>query len=142
MTEDPKPATPPPAPVTPAVTATHAPVAALPMATLPKKQGKFPEAPEVWDALKAVEDPEIHQNIVGLGLIYEVNLDEAEKKVGIKMTLTTPYCPYGPQLMQETKMVVMALPEVKDVTLDIVWEPVWDPKTMASDEVKDALGLW
>ncbi len=116
--------------------------AALPRAPLPKKEGKFPPAEEVWDALKAVEDPEIHQNIVGLGLVYEVNLDEPAKKIGIKMTLTTPYCPYGPQLMQETKMVLMALPEVKDVTLDIVWEPAWDPKVMASDEVKDALGLW
>jgi metal-sulfur cluster biosynthetic enzyme len=58
------------------------------------------------------------------------------------MTLTTPYCPYGPQLIQETKMCVLALPGVKDAEIDIVWEPVWDPKTMASDEVKDALGLW
>ena len=104
--------------------------------------GPMPLPENVYEALKAVEDPEIHQNIVGLGLIYGVDINEADRKVGIKMTLTTPYCPYGPQLIQETKMCVLALPGVKDAEIDIVWEPVWDPKTMASDEVKDALGLW
>lgn len=96
----------------------------------------------VYHVLQSVEDPEIHQNIVGLGLIYGVELNEALDKVGVKMTLTTPYCPYGPQLIQETKMCLLALPGIKEATVDIVWEPTWDPKTMASDEVKDALGLW
>src|ERR1043166_1974337 len=63
----------------------------------------------VYHVLQSVEDPEIHQNIVGLGLIYGVELNEAVDKVAIKMTLTTPYCPYGPQLIQETKMCLLAL---------------------------------
>jgi metal-sulfur cluster biosynthetic enzyme len=104
--------------------------------------GPMPTPEKVYEVLQSVEDPEIHQNIVGLGLIYGVDINEPERKVGVKMTLTTPYCPYGPQLIQETKMCILALPGVKDAEIDIVWEPVWDPKTMASDEVKDALGLW
>lgn len=113
-------------------------------ATVPPSNaaGPMPLPEKVYEVLQSVEDPEIHQNIVGLGLIYGVEINEAERKVRVKMTLTTPYCPYGPQLIQETKMCILALPGVKDAEIDIVWEPVWDPKTMASDEVKDALGLW
>lgn len=112
----------------------------VPATTLKPGEKVTPEL--VYHVLQSVEDPEIHQNIVGLGLIYGVELNEALDKVGVKMTLTTPYCPYGPQLIQETKMCLLALPGIKEATVDIVWEPVWDPKTMASDEVKDALGLW
>jgi metal-sulfur cluster biosynthetic enzyme len=103
---------------------------------------RLPTEAEVYEALKSVEDPEIHQNIVGLGLVYGVDIDEQAKKIKLRMTLTTPYCPYGPQLLQQAKMVLLALPQVKDAEIDVVWEPAWDPKTMASDEVKDALGLW
>ncbi len=127
-----EPVTPPPA---------AAPAGPPPAAPLLKPGEKV--TPElVYHVLQSVEDPEIHQNIVGLGLIYGVELNEAVDKVAIKMTLTTPYCPYGPQLIQETKMCLLALPGIKEATVDIVWEPTWDPKTMASDEVKDALGLW
>lgn len=122
--------------------ARQAAAAAPSPAAMAARADKFPLPEEVYDVLRSVEDPEIHQNIVGLGLIYGVELDEPTKKVTIKMTLTTPYCPYGPQLIQETKMCLLALPQVKEAVVDIVWEPAWDPKTMASDEVKDALGLW
>ncbi|MEK7764742.1 MAG: metal-sulfur cluster assembly factor [bacterium] len=104
--------------------------------------GDMPLPEQVYVALQAVEDPEIHQNIVGLGLIYGVELNQEYRKVTVKMTLTTPYCPYGPQLMQETRMVLLALPGVKEAQVDMVWEPVWDPQTMASEDVKDALGMW
>jgi metal-sulfur cluster biosynthetic enzyme len=104
--------------------------------------GDLPLPEKVYEALQAVEDPEIHQNIVGLGLIYGVEIAKEARKVTVKMTLTTPYCPYGPQLLQETKMVILSLPGVKEAQVDVVWEPTWDPKTMASEDVKDALGLW
>lgn len=114
--------------------------AAKPATSLEPAEMPLPE--KVYEVLQAVEDPEIHQNIVGLGLIYGVEIDKEKRRVTVKMTLTTPYCPYGPQLLQETKMVLLALPGVKEAQVDIVWEPAWDPKTMASDDVKDALGLW
>ena len=104
--------------------------------------GKKVTVEKIFDALKSVMDPEIHQNIVGLGLVYGADISEDGDKINLKMTLTTPYCPYGPQLIQEAKTCLLALPNVKEVIVDIVWEPPWDPKTMASDEVKDALGLW
>ena len=118
--------------------------AATPPAPVRKSDaaGPMPEPEKVYEVLQSVEDPEIHQNIVGLGLIYGVEMDEATRTVKVKMTLTTPYCPYGPQLVQEAKMCLLALPGVAEAVIDIVWEPVWDPKTMASDAVKDALGLW
>src|SRR5215831_4847546 len=81
------------------------------MVTLKPGEKLTPEL--VYHVLQSVEDPEIHQNIVGLGLIYGVEISEAGDKVALKMTLTTPYCPYGPQLIQETKMCLLALPGVK-----------------------------
>ncbi len=75
--------------------------------TTPSDQAK-PTVEKVFDVLKSVEDPEIHQNIVGLGLVYGADISEAGDKINLKMTLTTPYCPYGPQLIQETKMCLMA----------------------------------
>jgi len=94
------------------------------------------------EALKRVEDPEIHQDIVGLGLVYGVIIDDGGKKVTVKMTLTTPYCPYAPQLVEQARMAAGSVPGVEAVEVDMVWDPPWDPRTMASEEVKDILGLW
>ena len=128
-----------PEPEIPAATTPPAPAAPIPASNA---AGPMPTPEKVYTALSSVEDPEIHQNIVGLGLIYGVEIKDADRIVAVRMTLTTPYCPYGPQLIQEAKMSILALPGVKEAEIDIVWEPAWDPKTMASDEVKDALGLW
>ena len=98
--------------------------------------------PAVAAALKTVMDPEIHQDIVGLGLIYGIAVSGEGRRVTVKMTLTTPYCPFLPQMIQEAKLAILTLPGVKEAEVEMVWEPPWDPKTMAADEVKDALGLW
>jgi metal-sulfur cluster biosynthetic enzyme len=98
--------------------------------------------PEVAEALKTVTDPEIHQDIVGLGLIYGIGVSEDGRRVTVKMTVTTPYCPYLPQMIQQAKLAILTLPGVKEAEIEMVWEPPWDPKTMASDEVRDGLGLW
>jgi metal-sulfur cluster biosynthetic enzyme len=60
----------------------------------------------------------------------------------VKMTLTTPMCPYGPMLIQQVQDVASTMPGVRDTRVTVVWEPPWDPRTMASDEVKDILKIW
>lgn len=95
---------------------------------------------EILDALKAVEDPEIGINIVDLGLVYGAEVQDGV--VNITMTLTSPFCPAGPYITAQVEAVTSSLSGVKDVHVDLVWSPPWDPRTMASDEAKDLLGIW
>jgi len=97
---------------------------------------------QVTASLHTVRDPEVGFDVVDLGLIYGIDISEDGSNVKIKMTLTTPYCPYGQQMVGEARTAVGANPGVKSVDIDLVWEPAWDPRTMASDAVKDTLGLW
>ncbi len=91
-------------------------------------------------AISHIQDPEIGLGVVDLGLIYDIIKDG--DKVTILMTLTTPACPYGPQLMNSIKETVLGLRGVKEVDLQLVWDPPWNPKEMASDYAKDVLGIW
>ena len=98
----------------------------------------------VREALKQVIDPELFVNIVDLGLIYEVNLADGEGDdidVQIDMTLTSPMCPAGPQLIANSKQVVTALDEVHDVEVKVVMEPPWTPDKM-TDDARDQLGIF
>lgn len=97
----------------------------------------------VRETLKQVIDPELFVNIVDLGLIYVVNLEEADEKtnVGIEMTMTSPACPAGPQLIQQSKDVVGRLPEVGEVTVKLVMDPPWTPDRM-TEEARDQLGIF
>ena len=96
---------------------------------------------EVLEHLKAVVDPELQFNIVDLGLIYDVLIDKENNDIEVKMTLTTPGCPYGPEIINAVGMVLQTVGfQNKKVTL--VWDPPWDPGTMASDSVRDELGIW
>ncbi len=97
---------------------------------------------EVIDAIRPVIDPDIFLSIVDLGLIYDAHIEEEGRKIKVEMTLTSPACPAGPQLIAQTKFACEALPGVHEARVEIVWEPPWDPRTMASDEVKDILGIW
>ena len=94
----------------------------------------------VRQQLMRVEDPEIHLDIVSLGLIYAIQI--TDRKVHTKMTLTSPGCPYGPMLIQLTRSALYAVPGVKEASVEVVWTPPWDPRTMASDDVKATLGIW
>ncbi len=99
-------------------------------------------ADQVRETLKEVYDPEIGFNIVELGLVYGIEVDD-HNNVHIKMTLTTPFCPLGPLIEQQVDAVLRALyPETGEINIELVWSPPWDPRTMASEEVKTALGLW
>ena len=92
-------------------------------------------------ALSEVYDPEIGIDIVSLGLIYGTNIDD-EGLLTIDMTLTTPYCPLGPVIETQAHAVCAPLPGVRDVKVNLVWSPPWDPRTMASDEAKLELGIY
>jgi len=96
---------------------------------------------EVREALKTVEDPEIHIDVINLGLIYGVKVSEAGD-VEIKMTLTSPFCPVGPEMVASAEEAASSVPGVKSAKVEIVFAPPWDPVKMASDEAKDKLGIW
>ena len=98
---------------------------------------------QVLEALKPIEDPELHLGIVDLGLIYgiDVNPQPEGEEVKVMMTFTSPFCPYGPALKSQTQKAVAGLPGVKNAVVNIVFTPPWDPRTMASEECKIALGL-
>ena len=88
--------------------------------------------------IKKIYDPEIPVNIYELGLIYNVSVKD--KNVSVKMTLTTPNCPVAESLPNEVKNSVKEIKEVKDVDLDLVWDPPWD-KSMMSEAAKLELNL-
>ena len=98
----------------------------------------------VFAALRQVNDPELLVNIVDLGLVYEVNVAERGGKsdVHVKMTMTSPACPAGPELIREVKDVIGALgDEVGSVAVEIVMSPPWTPDRM-TEEARDALGMF
>ena len=88
--------------------------------------------------IKKIYDPEIPVNIYELGLIYDV--DVKDNNVKVKMTLTTPNCPVAESLPKEVKDSIMEIEEVKNVELDLVWDPPWD-KSMMSEAAKLELNL-
>ena len=98
---------------------------------------------QVMDAIKPIEDPELHLGIVELGLIYGVaiNPQPEGEEVKLTMTFTSPFCPYGPQLKSMVQRSLAGVPGVKNAVVNIVFTPPWDPRTMASEECKIALGL-
>ena len=102
----------------------------------------MPSKDEVMDALRPVIDPEMNISIVDLGLVYDVECDEEDGVVLVRMTLTSPACPVGPQIMGAVHTNVAALPGVEDVDLQLVWSPPWDPRKMASEDVQMMLGIW
>ena len=100
-----------------------------------------PAKEQVWEVLRPIHDPEIRIGIVDLGLVYDVVVHDSGK-VEVKMTLTTPACPYGEMLVTEVHKEVAAMEGVSEVEVILVWEPMWDPEEMASDTAKDILGIW
>jgi metal-sulfur cluster biosynthetic enzyme len=76
-------------------------------------------------ALRRVKDPEVNLNIVDMGLIYDIAVDERD--VRIDMSLTSPGCPSGPEIMGDAERELKALPGVGEVTVNLVWSPPWTP---------------
>lgn len=96
-------------------------------------------------ALKNVVDPEIGLDIVNLGLIYRVDVLEDGRIIDIDMTLTTPACPAGPQIINQARQEVMSLADVykslEDVKINLVWTPFWNPSLM-SEDAREELGFF
>jgi probable FeS assembly SUF system protein SufT len=112
----------------------EAPPAAVP--------GEFSEQ-AVWDALKTCFDPEIPVNIVDLGLIYDLAIEETPsggQAIEVKMTLTAPGCGMGPVIAEDARQKIAALPSVEEARVHIVWDPQWTPH-MISETGRKALGL-
>jgi metal-sulfur cluster biosynthetic enzyme len=94
-------------------------------------------------ALRQVRDPELMINVVDLGLIYGIGVDEVEGKsdIHIIMTMTTPACPFGPELVREVKDVLSVLEGAGKVEVQLTLTPPWTPDRM-SEEARDELGLF
>jgi len=99
----------------------------------------------VRSALKNVYDPEIGMDIVNLGLVYNVDIQENGRRVVVDMTLTTPACPAGPQILTQAKREIEGLRQVysnlEDVQINLVWTPFWNP-SMMSEEAREELGFF
>ena len=93
----------------------------------------------VFEAVKEIIDPEVGINIVDMGLIYGVDINE--DTVDITMTLTSPGCPAGGQLVNGTQHVTQQLEGVDEMNVNVVWTPRWTPEMM-SEEAKDELGIF
>jgi metal-sulfur cluster biosynthetic enzyme len=93
----------------------------------------------VRKALRQVKDPEINLNIVDLGLVYDVDV-QPEGAVTVKMTLTSPGCPAGPEILSDAERVVRAIEGVQSVNIELVWEPFWTPERI-EPKVRSFLGM-
>lgn len=103
---------------------------------------KGPTYDEIMARLTTVEDPEIRLSIVDLGLVYGAEYVPEEEKIAVTMTLTSPGCPLGGLIEGQAYQVLKDLPGVKDVDVTITFSPPWDPRTMASEDVKMMMGIW
>ncbi len=93
----------------------------------------------ILESLRQVIDPELMINIVDLGLVYAIN--HGEQRVQVDMTLTSPACPAGPQIVQQAKMVLEKLPGVTEAQIKLTMSPPWTPERM-TDEARDQLGIF
>jgi FeS assembly SUF system protein len=93
---------------------------------------------QVYEALHECYDPEIPVNIVDLGLIYDVEINE--DKVNVKMTLTAPGCGMGAMIASEAQQKILQIPGVSEAKVDLVWDPPWDASRI-SEEAKQKLGI-
>jgi len=104
-----------PPPADPQATATPAPIGDAPIST-----------DQVKSALRKVKDPELNLNIVDLGLVYDIGVEGSTVK--IDMSLTSPGCPSGPEIMTDAEQAIRAIPGVADVAMNLVWSPPWTPE--------------
>ncbi|MGH7687994.1 MAG: metal-sulfur cluster assembly factor [Gemmatimonadaceae bacterium] len=97
-----------------------------------------PNAERIKLALRKVKDPELNLNIMDLGLVYDVLVED--RTVVINMTLTSPGCPAGPEIMNDVDRAVRAIAGVEDVVMNLVWEPYWTPEKI-EPRVRAYMGL-
>jgi len=108
--------------------------------------GGAPDPAAIWDQLKRVYDPEIPVNIVDLGLVYSMDVEQKDEttpptyQVNVAMTLTAPGCGMGPAIAEDAKTKILLVPGVTAADVRITWEPSWN-QSMISEEGKMKLGL-
>jgi metal-sulfur cluster biosynthetic enzyme len=99
----------------------------------------MPDQDSILEALRTVKDPELHVNVVDLGLIYTIQSREGE--VDVEMTLTSPACPAGPQLLRDATSALEKLEGVSKANVKLVMTPPWTPEKM-TDAARDELGIF
>ena len=97
-----------------------------------------PLAREVMEALREVRDPELGMNIVDLGLVYNVEVEDGEALV--TMTLTSPGCPAGGEILESSQRQAESVEEIESADINLVWKPFWTPDRI-DDEVRATLGI-
>ena len=93
---------------------------------------------EVFEALRTVEDPELGMDVVELGLVYDVDVEDSNVKV--THSLTSIGCPAGPMIEEGIRDAAASVPGVEQVDVELVWDPAWTPERM-SDDAKFILGF-
>lgn len=109
-----------------------------------RKPGESLTEDHVREALKEVIDPELFVNIVDLGLVYTVDIvhrDDGKYDVNVEMTMTSPMCPAGPQLVGGARSVVAAIEDVEQVDVKVVMDPPWN-QDMMSEDARDQLNIF
>ncbi len=104
-----------------------------------KLKGKLKDV--ILKALASVKDVELGVDLVGLGLIYGVDIDVKNRKATVKMTLTTPTCPYAGVLLRQVEEALSKIEELDEIGVELVWDPPWNVNMM-SDEAKKKLGYY
>lgn len=96
----------------------------------------------VTEALRTVIDPELNLNIVDLGLVRRVDFEEESSEITVGLTLTSPMCPMGPEIMNAVRLKTLTVEGVRQVQVELVWSPPWDPRVDASEDVRAEMGIW
>jgi len=92
----------------------------------------------LWQALREVEDPEIPVSVVGMGLIVSLAYDEAARRVEIELTFTAMGCPAMDMIQDDIRERLLAEPEVDEVAIEVVWDPVWT-RARIRDEARQTM---
>lgn len=110
---------------------------------VPSAEGDLVNEAMVWETLRSCYDPEIPVNIVDLGLVYDMGIEDlpgGNKKVFVKMTLTAPGCGMGATIAGDAQQKILMLPGVEDASVEIVWDPPWH-QSMITAEGRRLLGI-
>ncbi len=105
----------------------------------PEPSAAMPNQEAILTALQTVRDPEIGVNVVDLGLVYTIQTREGE--IDVEMTLTSPSCPAGPQILRDAATALEQLEGIRKVNIKLVLTPPWSPDRM-SDAARDELGFY
>jgi len=101
-----------------------------------------PSPNAVLDAIRPVIDPELDMSVVDLGLVRGINVQDETGAVTVDLTLTSPMCPLGPEIIAAVRNAVTGVEGVTSCMVELVWSPPWDPRTDASEECRAELGIW